>query len=406
MRCKAKSPSQRSSEGPSGAVSAGYINVDYDTGTMDTTDVQLPPINQDWLKRAKRRYTATFLGGEFDRIPVDPMMLAHSTVACGYTIRDFYEKPIMAVKCLAYAQEVYDLLPVTKYYFAHPWLPEMGINLRVMDLTAPVPTNTIVSGPEDVDLIEIPDKKEVMGGYSYERLTGAMDYVKANMPDMFVPLAYCPEPVGSGAELCGLEQFFMWTETEMDLCKKLVDAYIDTAAVGAGCIADRYGMALINTGAVLENSDTMSPQKIAEISPPALNRLVKKCLVNGAGPQIFYHFCGNHKDDYMLFKDSIVFTPFTIMQIGYWERESFPAREMKEAFGRTCAIMPSVDTKLFVMPDQQRIYEVAKRQLLDGRDSKNGCILGTACEVPPYSFPANIHTLVKAAEDFGRYGTW
>ena len=133
---------------------------------------------------------------------------------------------------------------------------------------------------------------------------------------------------------------------------------------------------------------------------------MKKCLVNGAGPQIFYHFCGNHKDDYMLFKDSIVFTPFTIMQIGYWERESFPAKEMKEAFGRTCAIMPSVDTKLFVMPDQQRIYEVAKQQLLDGRDSKNGCILGTACEVPPYSFPANIHTLVKAAEDFGRYGTW
>ena len=373
---------------------------------MDTTDVTLPPVNKSWLKRAKRRYNATFMGGEFDRIPVDPMMLSHSTVCCGYNIRTFYEKPIMAVKCLAYAQETYDLLPVTKYYFAHPWLPEMGINLRIMELTAPVPTNTIIDDPEDIDKIRIPDKKDILNGYSYDRLTGAMDYVKKNIPDMFVPLAYCPEPVGSGAELIGLENFFMLTELDMELAKKLVDSYIETAALGAECIADRYGMALINTGAVLENSDTMSPEKIAEISPQALHKLVKKCLKNGAGPQIFYHFCGNHGDDYMLFKDKIIFTPFTIMQIGYDGRESFPAKKMKAEFGDICAIMPSVDTKFFVLPDAQRIYDTAKQQLLDGRDSKNGCILGPACEVPPYSYPANIHTLVKAAEDFGSYGSW
>ncbi len=368
---------------------------------MDTGDVRFPPINQDWLKRAKRRYNATFLGGEFDRIPVDPMMLSHSTVCCGYTIADFYADPILAVNCLAYAQEIYDLLPVTKYYFAHPWLPELGVELKPMALTAPVPNNTVVTDPEDADKIEIPDTDEIMKGYSYTRLTKAMDYTKAHLPDMFVPLAYCPEPVGSGAELCGLEQFFMWTETEPDLAKKLVDIYIDTAITGASCIAKRYGMALINTGAVLENSDTMSREKINEISPPALNKLVKGCLMKGAGPQIFYHFCGNHKDDYDLFPGKIVFTPFTIMQIGYWERESFPARIMKETFGNICAIMPSVDTKLFVLPDQQTIYDVARQQILDGIDTKYGLILGTTCEVPPYSYPANIHSLVKAAEDFG-----
>ncbi|MBQ6547911.1 MAG: hypothetical protein IJL79_03085, partial [Candidatus Methanomethylophilaceae archaeon] len=106
------------------------------------------------------------------------------------------------------------------------------------------------------------------------------------------------------------------------------------------------------------------------------------------------------------YPNTIVFTPMTIMQIGYWDRDMFPAKVMKDTFGRMCAIMPSVDTKLFVMPNEKVIYEKAKQQILDGRDSPSGFILGTTCEVPPLSYPANIHSLVRAAEDFGKYGTW
>jgi len=368
--------------------------------------VSFPPINGEWLKRAKRRYAASFLGGEFDRIPVDPMMLSHSTVACGYTIRDFYEKPELGAHCLAYVQEMYDLLPVTKYYFAHPWLPELGVRLKFMDKTAPVPVNKVVNSPEDVDKLHIPDLREIENGFTYRRLTGASKYIKEKLPDMFVPLAYCPEPVGSAAELCGVEEFLMWTETERSLVKKLIDVYVETAITGAEALAKAYGSALISTGSVLENSDTMSPETIKDISPPALEKLVKGCLMKGAGPQIFYHFCGNRELDHKLFVNDIVITPFTIMQMGYYGREPFPAKILKEEYGTRATIMPSVDTKLFVLPDQNKIYEQAGKQLTDGRDSKMGCILGTCCEVPPNSYPSNIRTLVKAAEDFGRYGSW
>ena len=74
---------------------------------------------------------------------------------------------------------------------------------------------------------------------------------------------------------------------------------------------------------------------------------------------------------------------------------------LKETFGRFAAIMPSVDTKLFVLPDQRKVYDIAAKQVIDGLDSPNGMILGTCCEVPPMSYPANIRALVKAAEDFG-----
>ena len=137
---------------------------------------------------------------------MDPMMLAHSTVCCGYSIRDFYEKPKLAVNCLALAQETYDLLPVTKYYFAHPWLPELGIRLKPMDYMAPVADNVVVSSPEDVDLLHIPDSDELMKGYTYTRLTGAMDYtivVSATASEL-APMQYIAPYAG-----CAMGEHFM-----------------------------------------------------------------------------------------------------------------------------------------------------------------------------------------------------
>lgn len=365
-----------------------------------------PPLDKEWQKKSKKRYASQFMCGEFDRLPVDPMMLSHSTVACGYRIRDFYEQPQLGAHCLAYIQELYDLLPVTKYYFSHPWLRELGLTMRPMEYTAPVPENVVVVDPEDVEKLHVPDTAEIEKGYTYNRLVDAYSYIQKNMPERFVPMAYCPEPVGAGAALCGLEQFLMYTITEMELAKKLVRIYVDTAVNGAEAIAKRYGMAMISTGAVFANSDVMSPDTIDQLAPGNIEYLVKQAFMRGAGPQVFYHFCGNHAGDYHLFTDRIVFAPFTIMQMGYHGQDPFPARILKEQYGRKATIMPSVDTKLFTVPNPRAIYEQAKMQLLEGRDSPNGFILGTTCEVPPMSAPGNILALVRAAEDFGRYGDW
>ncbi len=372
---------------------------------MDTAEL-FPPIDLDWQNKSRKRYAAAVLGGDADRIPVDPMMLSHSTVACGHTIRDFYEKPKLGAHCLAYIQQLYDLLPVTKYYFAHPWMPELGIRLKFMDYTPPVPENVVVVEPEDVDLLEVPDSEEIKKGFTFTRLTEAYDYIREKLPQMFVPISPCPEPEGSGAGLAGLEQFLMWTITDMDLALKLVRKYTDTAVSGAEALAKRYGMALLTTGSVLANSDIMPPETIDKVAADNLEYLVKSAFTRGAGPQVFYHFCGNHENDYHLFINKIIYSPLTIVHMGYKGREVFPAGELKEAFGDKATIMPSVDTKRFIVPNPRAIYDEAARQIQDGRDSPKGFILGTTCEVPPFSPPGNLLALVRAAKDHGTYGTW
>jgi len=68
--------------------------------------------------------------------------------------------------------------------------------------------------------------------------------------------------------------------------------------------------------------------------------------------------------------------------------------------------MGTVDTKLMLNGTPMQIYEQARDQLLRGRACPSGYILGTACEVPPFTPPGNLMALCKAAKDFGTYGTW
>ena len=243
-------------------------------------------------------------------------------------------------------------------------------------------------------------------GFTGQLMTRAQDSIQKHTPDKFVPMTYTSDLTGGGAQLCGIENFVVWSLTERDVVHKLISKYTETAVNGAELMANRYGMAMISTGSVLANNDIFSDKDVNELSVNYLRDFVDKALRKGAGPQILYHLCGNHETDYKLFKERLIFTPFTIFHIGYKGREVFPSDILAKEFGDVATIMGSVDTRMMILPNPRRIYEQAKQQLIGGRDSKNGYILGTACELPPDALPANVYALVQAAKDYGTYGTW
>ena len=222
---------------------------------------------------------------------------------------------------------------------------------------------------------------------------------------MFVPMVNVSDLTGSAAQLCGIDNFIMWTLSDPDAAHVLVDRYTQTAINGAEAMSKKYGMAMISTGSVLANNDVFSDQMVADFSAKYLRKLVDGSFRKGAGPQIFYHLCGNHETDYKVFRERVVWSPFTIVNIGYKGQEVFPADLMAKEFGNVATIMPSVDTKIMIMPDAGRVYQQAK-----GRSSAEGL----APRVHPghrmrgalVQPPANINALVQASKDFGTYGTW
>ncbi len=363
------------------------------------------PIDDGWLKEAKKRFASPFMGTNYDHIPVDPMMLSHAAISNGHTIREFYENPELGAHCVAAAMESYDLLPATLVLL--PALADgTGNGGAVHGLDAPVPKAPLIFDPSQVEELQVPSKEDLLKGATLDQLFRSNDYVKKHLPQMFSPLAIATDITGSGAQLVGVDNFIMWTLLEPELAHVLVRAYMETAATGAGLIAERYGDAAITTGSVLGNNDIFSDQMVKEFSGKYLNEFVMKCFENGAGPQVFYHFCGNHETDYKVLKEEIVWSPMTIVHVGYLGREVFPSDLLVQEFGGFATCMGTVDTKLMLHGTPEQVYEQAKAQLIKGRSCSSGYILGTACEVPPFTPPENIRALNRAAKDFGTYGTW
>jgi len=372
-----------------------------------------PAMDKRWHDNATKRFASPFVDNPHDRIDVDPIILSAAAVACGYTIRDFYEKPELGIHCVGYISHLYDLLPVTHWFFSLPWVTELGLKLVYKETLPPISTGPIYSAPEDVDKMHVPSKEELVNAQAkYGQLATVpmfyriYDYVTKNLPMTLVPISYGFDLVGAAAEMVGVENFIMWTFTEPEAADKLVDKYTQTSINGAEALADKYGSAMLIVGSVLANNDIFNDEGVERYSVKNMYKYVDGCFKRGAGPQVFYHLCGNHETDYKLFRDGLMWSPFTVFHVGYKGRNPFPSSLLKQNFQDRATCMGSVDTKLMIDPNPNKVYNQAKEQLLGGRDSKKGYILGTSCETPPYTIPGQMLALVKAARDFGTYGTW
>lgn len=361
---------------------------------------------EGWHANAAKRFASPFVDNFHDRIDVDPIILSHAAVACGFTIRDFYEKPELGIHCVGYISELYDLLPVTHWFFSLPWVTELGLTLEYKETLPPISTGPVLSGPEDVEKLEPVSKEDLKKGWTLPQFYNLYDYVVENLPHTLVPISYGFDLVGAAAELVGVEEFIMWTFTDPDIAHKLVNTYVETSINGADALAEKYGSAMLIVGSVLANNDIFADEQVEEFSAKKMGYYVDQCFRRGAGPQVFYHLCGNHETSYKVFKRNLTFSPFNVLHIGYKGSKVFPSDLLKEEFQDLTTCMGSVDTKLMINPNPRVVYEQSKEQLLAGRDAKKGYILGTACETPPYTIPGNLLAMTRAARDFGTYGTW
>lgn len=374
--------------------------------TMGYEELFPPNDLKGWHANAAKRFASPFVDNYHDRVDVDPIMLSNAAVNCGFTIRDFYEKPELGIHCVGYVAELFDLLPVTHWFFSLPWIRELGVTLEYKDTLPPVSTGPIMSEAEEVEKLEPVSKEDLKKGSTIPLFYGLYDYVQQNLPHTLVPISYGFDIAGAGAELVGVENFIMWTFTEPDIAHKLIDTYVETSVNGADILSDKYGMAMLIVGSILANNDIFSDEMVEEFSAKKMRYYVDQCFRRGAGPQIFYHLCGNHETDYKVFKNNLIWSPFNVLEIGYEGQHEFPAEKLKNEFQDVTTIMPGVDTKLMINPNPKKVYDRAKEVVLAGRDAKKGFILGTCCETPPYTIPGNLLALTRAARDFGTYGTW
>ena len=237
-----------------------------------------------------------------------------------------------------------------------------------------------------------------MGGQLYLR---AWDYEKEKLAHMFVPIHFGFCLYNMSAELAEPNNFLMWAYTQPEVCHKLLQKVTETSINAAIMIANRYGFAMMTPGGVLANTTVLKPKMVKELAVDYHRQLIRKGFRGGAGPQIWYHLCGDHSLGFEYWKD-VMISPFTVMHIGYDGKAVFPADKLVKHFGNDMTVMASVDTILLNNGPSKAVYDACKPQIEDLMKAPRGFILGAACEVPTFAPPSSILAMVRAARDFGK----
>jgi uroporphyrinogen decarboxylase len=362
-----------------------------------------PDINPEWHAHATKRFAGPFVSNPFDRVDVDPVILPYAAYQNGYTLKEFYERPKLGYACVCWTNEMHDLISVGHWFYSNVWLRELGCKLEIKETLPPIVVGERpIKTPEDVDRLHVPDVSELERGPTLGGMIEAYDFAKQYLPGYFVPIHWTFCLTAMTAEMMGVDKFMLWTLKQPKVCHGLMKKVTDTSTNGAIALAKRYGFAMMVIGGVLANSDLLPVAKVKEFGLDYHVKHVKDAFKGGAGPQLWYHLCGNHNRDYMIWKDEF-FSPFTVMHIGYMGKESFPVTEAKRVYGNMATIMSSVDTKLMYRGTPKEVYDVSKKMILEGKDSPRGFIHGCACEAPAFTPSANIYAMVKAAREWGRY---
>jgi len=364
--------------------------------------------HRKWHTRSVTRFASPFVDVFNERIDFDPIVMAHACTIQGFTNQDFYESPEIAVQCVGYFNEMFDLLPVAHFFYSNTFLEMWGCKLKTTpSLPWIVVGDRPIKGPEDADKIQYFEEEDLVPSkcMTTDLHWRAFEYEKKNMPDMMLPMHNVFCLFSMSGELVGPEKFIIWTRRQPDAAHKILDAIAYTSA-NASCItAKRYGFTMNVVGSVLANTTVLPPEYVRDFSFKHQMKFVKKCLDGGGGPHMWYHLCGDHSKDYIWFKDAIT-PPFAVIHIGYYGDKAFPGDLLKKEFGDRMTLLTTIDTKMMIEPDFTKPYNDAKNQLLGARDSPRGCILGTTCETPVPTNPGCTLAAVKACKDFGTYGTW
>ncbi len=362
----------------------------------------LPNIDEEWLGKAAKLWTTPFAGTPSERVIVDPIMLSHAATLFRKDVSYFWKNPDEAVRMVCNACEIYDITPVGHYLWGDYWGEDYGAELKYTEKSPPVIDKYPLEEPEDTDDFEVKGPEELKNGPTFDKHLTALDTCLEEYPDMFAPVTQFNGSFDIASNMVQPEQLMTWLIREPELSEKLVYKMAEHAVNANKVVADRYGMNVMIAGSVVASGDLLNREQTKRFNFEPTCKAVKDTLKAGAGPGVYYHLCGEHNTDWDLWKEAPM-SPFTVMQIGYEDGETFDSGKLKEHFGDKCTIFGVVDTKTVQMGSPRDVYDETKEQLQKGKDSERGFIIGTACECPTHAPVGNLHAMVRAAKDHGQY---
>lgn len=343
------------------------------------------------------RIGALLIGQTPDRVPVMPFVLGYAAKVCGMNLGDFYADGDKCFRAQLLAMDLhgYDQTPFYGYAAIGAW--EFGGKIEFPygpGHSAPIVIKHPVEEPEDVDKLEVPEPPA--GSYK-ESIKVCRSAVKLGMPAIF--------QIGSAFTATGniLEpaRMMLWLRRQPDLVHKVLRKAAEFFIASAEYFVKQFGAerCIAFDGGPTESNKMISAKQFGEFAFPYINQVHRKVLSLGVNV-ILDHPCADQTKNISYYEQIRAGAP----GIYIWNFGPETPLELQiEKFGKRDIIMGNVDPPSFQNKPYEEVLMLCKENIEKGGKNPRGYILGPGCEMPPLAPPVNVHALIKAAKEYGRY---
>lgn len=343
------------------------------------------------------RLYALLAGKPIDQVPLYLMAKGFCAKIVGYDLPGIYTDAARHFWSQIWAGEMYGITHLCtrfSYHAAHAAAFGGEIKFPTGEFAqSPTVARHAVNSAEDVDKVRFAP----VADNSYVRMM--MEFSRLADRQGLPVVPHAGTPLTQTENLCGPQLLLTWMIKKPELVHRMLRMVTDYMLDVVRYFMETFGTErlIVFTAGSVESNQLISPKQFREFALPYLKESYEKMLGLGV-KHIFTHICGDQNLNLPYWSQVPLGNP-GIVSIGH---EVDIATAIKY-FGDTCIIAGNLETTVIQQGTPQRVYELAKKCIEEGKKALRGYVLMPGCELPPNAPPYNVYMLRKAINDFGRY---
>jgi len=336
------------------------------------------------------RMRAFRAGQPYDRIPCNAMLSEHAALVLGVTATEYSHSASLMARGQIAAWRLYGHDGVA----VGPTLPGFaeaaGSKLAFPEASNPYVAEPAIKQPADIErLPQVDPRRSGRFPLFLEALAQLVHDVGAEVPVS----AGLGGPFTTAANLRGTEHFLRDITRDPDFARRLLDYSL-------GIMLDFVRVAAelpigFNLADPVSSGTMVSSKVYRELALPYQQRLISEIIALTGRPPVL-HICGNTRRIW----PEMAATGAGMLSLD----DVIDLEEAKAAVGDRIVLSGNVrPTASMYLGTPQTVEENVKECLRKAWDTPKGFMLSTGCGLPVNSPPNNVHALVNAARNYGRY---
>lgn len=338
---------------------------------------------------SRERTIAALTGKPYDRIPVNLLLSDHAARVIGVTVGEYQTSATRMAQGQLAAWRCYGMDLINTGPGLTGIAEAIGSRLAFPDNTAYV-IDYAVKETGDLERLHLPDPQR---DGRLPLFLEAASIVLHEVGDQVPVSLTTAGPFTTAANLRGTEHFLRDLHRDPAFVHRLLRFATDSIIAFA-----RESVALgarIGLAEPVASGTLISPSRFREFALPYLKELVTAIDAFAGGPPSL-HICGNTSKIWPDMAD----TGASVLSLD----DEVDIAEARIAVGDRVALLGNIrPTATMVLGTPGDVRANVRECLVKGVGSHKGYILGLGCALPINTPPENVHALIAAAREFGRW---